>query len=250
MYCSKCGAELQENAKFCSRCGNKVTEKKIQVLNINSIITSGIFKRIILQIILCFMLAVIVLGSFLPIIKEKSYEHAKNYNFYQYVSKLGEEVDVDEPFSYSILNMLEIEGWFDDVVAIAVIIIAAVAIALTLICGSIAIYNYIRYKIYADKAIPIFFIAAEIFAICSAFLVWGGIAYGDKYFLHYNYIWGEYLPTERSVTIWLILLLIFPVCSFLLWRQLKPKFVLEKKICPKCGRENLIGNKCTYCDSK
>ena len=32
-YCTKCGAYLESNVKFCSRCGEKVGEKNIETTN-------------------------------------------------------------------------------------------------------------------------------------------------------------------------------------------------------------------------
>lgn len=46
MKCKKCGAELDDHAKFCGYCGNGIEKKKIELIDVCKIISficGGIF---------------------------------------------------------------------------------------------------------------------------------------------------------------------------------------------------------------
>ena len=55
MKCKKCGAELDDHAKFCGYCGNGIEKKKIELIDVCKIISficGGIFGLAISIIIL------------------------------------------------------------------------------------------------------------------------------------------------------------------------------------------------------
>lgn len=242
MFCSKCGTELVEDAKFCSKCGSAV-DKKDEDTTIRKLHN----PKFIWTILVLFAIVFVMLGSFVPTIKEESYAETNYYNFYQYMGKLFEEVDGD-----FILNWLAYDVGFDDVLLSIAFIGAVFANVICLISGLVVIVKFVNEREIRGGLLGLFMVSAEIFAACYVFLAWTGITYGEPYFAHYDYLWGETLKTDLSITVVFLVLFILPIVAFIIYK----KYIYEKtvftlhKMCPTCGREIFMGDNCTYCSNK
>jgi len=224
MFCINCGAELQNNSSYCTKCGHKIGQAKINVVTEKQALIDA---NVLRSIIFVFVLGFIVIGSFLPVIKIKLYNETLYHNVYEYFFQIiklsGEGREMSCQCEY---------------ICIGIINCIVILVILALVSGVVAICGYNRKK-KIDTSLSVFLASMQIIAAMVVAVVLFGIIYGEIFFLYYNYVWGEMYSTERTFTWWLFLWFISPVIASKLWRKhpykLKFEHVEEQNNVPGVG---------------